>query len=43
MKDIKNIFQNKPGITGLAQVTGFDMSNPDLLAKIDRSTTSINH
>ena len=32
----KNIFQNKPGITGLAQVTGFDMSNPDLLAKIDK-------
>ena len=33
----KNIFQNKPGITGLAQVTGFDMSNPDLLARIDRT------
>ena len=26
----------KPGITGLAQVTGFDMSNPEKLSKIDK-------
>ena len=25
----------KPGITGLAQVLGYDMSNPELLSKID--------
>ncbi len=26
----------KPGITGLAQVLGYDMSNPELLSKIDK-------
>ncbi len=32
---IHNIFDLKPGITGFAQILGFDMSNPLLLAKID--------
>jgi O-antigen biosynthesis protein WbqP len=30
-----NIFEIIPGISGLAQVLGYDMSNPSLLAKID--------
>ena len=30
------IFNNKPGITGLAQVTGFNMSEPDNLSKVDK-------
>ena len=31
-----NVFTQKPGITGLGQILGFDMSNPELLSKIDR-------
>lgn len=31
----KNIFSTKPGITGLAQILGYDMSDPKLLAEID--------
>jgi len=31
----KDIFKNKPGITGLAQVVGYDMSDPRKLAEID--------
>jgi len=31
----KNVFFIKPGITGLGQVLGYDMSNPKLLAEID--------
>ena len=30
----------RPGITGLAQVRGVDMSNPNLLAKIDAQMIS---
>ena len=30
------IFDITPGITGLAQVLGYDMSNPEKLAKIDK-------
>jgi O-antigen biosynthesis protein WbqP len=35
-RDKKNVFSVRPGITGLAQVNGIDMSNPVLLAKTDR-------
>lgn len=31
----RNIFDIKPGITGLSQVLGYDMSNPELLSKVD--------
>lgn len=34
-RDAYNVFDVKPGITGLAQVLGHDMSNPELLAFID--------
>lgn len=30
-----NIFSVYPGVTGLSQVLGYDMSNPKLLAKLD--------
>lgn len=29
------VFKNLPGITGLAQIRGIDMSKPSLLAKVD--------
>ena len=29
------VFKKLPGITGLAQIRGIDMSNPSLLAKVD--------
>ena len=32
----EGVFNHMPGITGLAQVTGFDMSNPEKLSKIDK-------
>ena len=35
-RDIHNIFSVKPGITGFAQILGYDMSNPEVLAKIDK-------
>jgi O-antigen biosynthesis protein WbqP len=34
-RDKKNIFNIKPGITGLAQILGYDMSNPKKLSAID--------
>jgi lipopolysaccharide/colanic/teichoic acid biosynthesis glycosyltransferase len=30
-----NVFNARPGITGLAQIKGIDMSVPELLAKTD--------
>ena len=30
-----NVFSARPGITGLAQIRGVDMSKPELLAKTD--------
>ena len=30
------IFDVRPGITGLSQVLGYDMSNPEVLSKIDK-------
>ena len=35
-RDAKNIFDVRPGVTGLAQVNEIDMSTPELLAKTDR-------
>lgn len=35
-RDTHNIFSVKPGITGFAQVLGYDMRDPEILAKIDR-------
>ena len=36
-REIRNIFSVKPGITGLAQIKGIDMSTPEKLAKFDSS------
>ena len=35
VRDSYKIFSVKPGITGLAQIKGIDMSNPTKLAKTD--------
>ena len=34
-RDSLSVFDHKPGITGLSQVTGHDMSDPKLLSKVD--------
>lgn len=34
-REIYNVFETKPGITGLSQILGYDMSDPELLAMMD--------
>jgi len=34
-RSVRRVFDARPGITGLAQVNGIDMSTPELLAKTD--------
>lgn len=34
-REKKNIFEINPGITGLAQILGYDMSNPKKLSEVD--------
>jgi len=34
-RKVRGVFNVRPGITGLAQVSGIDMSTPELLAKTD--------
>ena len=36
-RSLKNIYLVKPGITGLAQILGYDMSDPKKLAEIDEA------
>tara|TARA_Y100000992_G_C21253149_1_gene487018 strand:+ start:148 stop:729 length:582 start_codon:yes stop_codon:yes gene_type:complete len=36
-RSLKNIFTVRPGITGLAQILGYDMSDPKKLAEIDEA------
>jgi lipopolysaccharide/colanic/teichoic acid biosynthesis glycosyltransferase len=35
VRDVKGVFDVRPGITGLAQVNAIDMSTPELLAETD--------
>tara|TARA_B100000212_G_C27157028_1_gene440045 strand:- start:44 stop:427 length:384 start_codon:yes stop_codon:yes gene_type:complete len=39
-RDNYRVFSVKPGITGLGQVNGIDMSNPEKLAKLDAQMIS---
>lgn len=39
-RDARGVFAARPGITGLAQVNGIDMSTPALLAETDREMLS---
>ena len=34
-RDKRGVYKSRPGITGLAQIQGIDMSTPELLAKTD--------
>jgi lipopolysaccharide/colanic/teichoic acid biosynthesis glycosyltransferase len=35
-RSVKHVFSSRPGITGLAQIQGVDMSTPKLLAQLDK-------
>lgn len=35
-RELLSIFETKPGITGLSQILGYDMSDPKELAKVDK-------
>jgi O-antigen biosynthesis protein WbqP len=35
-RELLGIFQATPGITGLSQILGYDMSNPEKLAEVDK-------
>jgi O-antigen biosynthesis protein WbqP len=35
-RELLSIFEIKPGITGLSQILGYDMSNPEELAEVDK-------
>jgi len=35
-RELNGIFEVAPGITGLSQILGYDMSNPEKLAEIDK-------
>ena len=35
-RTVRGVYEARPGITGLAQVNGIDMSTPELLAETDR-------
>ena len=39
-RDIRGVYEVRPGITGLAQINGIDMSNPSLIAKTDSNMIS---
>jgi O-antigen biosynthesis protein WbqP len=39
-RDSRGVYNVRPGITGLAQVNGIDMSTPELLAKTDETMIS---
>jgi len=39
-RDVLDVYSVRPGITGLAQIKGIDMSTPELLAKIDAEMIS---
>lgn len=36
-REARNVYDHRPGITGLSQVNGIDMSTPELLAETDRT------
>jgi lipopolysaccharide/colanic/teichoic acid biosynthesis glycosyltransferase len=35
-REARGVYEVRPGVTGLAQVNGIDMSTPELLAETDR-------
>jgi len=39
-REVRGVFDVRPGITGLAQVRGIDMSTPELLAEVDAEMMS---